>query len=325
MASSLRVLLALGVLAFAAPSLADPTAAEKETARNLMDEGHTLRDDKNDPKDALERFKAADQIMHVPVTAYEVAVTQVQLGLLVEARETIAHILSQPAKRGEPAPFREARAKSQALDDQIASRIATLVVTIHGPSEGAKVTIDGTELPASLIGLESRANPGHHVVAVMTAKMQGRSEVDLADGEKKEVTVELAPIAVEHEEPAPVAKEAPPPAEHHGARTAGLVMIGLGAAGLVAGGVTGGLTFAKQSDLSAACPNHVCGPESHDLLAQANMFATISTVAFIAGGVLGVAGIVTFIVGKPSAQPAPASAHVEPWLGLGAAGLRGTF
>jgi hypothetical protein len=325
MGSRLRVvsLVALG-LAVAAPALADPTAAEKETARNLMDEGHALRDDKKDPKDALERFRAADQIMHVPITGYEVAATQVQLGRLVEARETLAHVLATPAKKGEPPPFRQARAKAQQLDDSLAARIPTLVITIHGPAQGATVTIDGAAVPASLIGLPSRANPGHHAITVATATMQGHAEIDLGEGDKKEVAVELAPKPVEHEAVATPEPPPKPPPEHHGARTAGLVLLGVGAAGLVAGGVTGVLTFTTQSDLQTKCPNHVCGPASHDELTMANTLATVSTVSFIAGGVLEAIGLVTFLVGKPKAAP-QTGLRVVPFFGPGSAGLRGTF
>lgn len=323
MASRLLVVaVAVLGLAFATPALADPTAAEKETARNLMDEGTTLRDDKKDLAAALERFRAADQIMHVPVTAYEVAATQVQLGMLVEARETIARIVATPVKRGEPAPFKEARAKAQQLDDAIAARIATLVVTIVGPAGGA-ITMDGTAMPSSLVGLPTRANPGHHVIAVATATMQGRAEVDLAEGAKQEVTITLTPKRIVHDETLepPPPKEAP--AASHGTRTAAFVLFGVGGAALVAGGITGILTFTTQSDLETKCPNHVCGPESHDELTMANTLGTVSTIAFVAGGVCEVAGLVAFFVGKPKAPQT--GLRVTPWVGLGAAGFRGSF
>ena len=47
---------------------ADPSAADKETARALMNEGRTDRD-KGDLKAAVKAFAAADALMHVPTTA----------------------------------------------------------------------------------------------------------------------------------------------------------------------------------------------------------------------------------------------------------------
>ena len=313
-------------LAFATPALADPTAQEKETARNLMDEGRDLRDDKKDPKGALERFKAADAIMHVPTTSIEVAATEVSLGMLVEAREVIAHILATQAQKGEPIQFREARKRAQALDDEIASRIPTLVVKLNKAQPGATVLIDGDALPPSLVGLPARANPGHHVIVASSKSMEGREEVDLKEGEKREVMVTLEPRGVEHETIAQEApqKEAPPASKASGVRTFGFVVLGLGGASLVAGGVTGALTLTTQSDLATKCPNHVCGPESHDELTMANTLALVSTVTFIAGGVLAVTGLVSVLVGKPHAEPKP-TARIVPWIGPGSAGLEGVF
>ncbi len=327
MGSRLRLsAFAIAMALVATPAFADPTPQEKETARNLMDEGRELRDEKKDPKLALERFKAADQIMHVPTTGFEVASTQVSLGLLVEARETLARIISSPPQKGEPPPFKEARATAQRLDDDLATKIATLVVSLDKAQPGATILIDGVALPPSLVGLPARANPGHHVILASTKSMEGKAEVDLAQGEKKEITVTLEPRGVEHEtivQDQP--KEQPKPASSSGARTFAFVMIGLAGASLVAGGVTGVLTFTTQSDLATKCPNHICGPDAHDELQMANTVALVSTVSFIAAGVCGVAGLVAILVGKPSAPPAQSAARVVPWILPGSAGISGTF
>ena len=74
---------------------AEPTAADRETARSLMQEARDLRD-KGHVQDALKRFKAADDIMHVPTTGLEVARTQASMGMLVEARDTVANIRKLP-------------------------------------------------------------------------------------------------------------------------------------------------------------------------------------------------------------------------------------
>jgi len=65
-----------------AVAAAEPSPADKETARGLMAEGRSGRD-KGDLKGALKAFAAADSIMHVPTTGVEVARTQAALGQLV--------------------------------------------------------------------------------------------------------------------------------------------------------------------------------------------------------------------------------------------------
>src|SRR5581483_5789021 len=139
-----------------------PTAVEKETARNLMQEGRDLRDNK-DLKGALQRFQAADQIMGVPTTGYEVASTQVALGLLVEARETLARVARIPVQAKEPAPFKEARKKAEELDSTLDARIPAVTVTVKG-GVGAKLAVDDIAVPPAMIGLPLRINPGHHTI-----------------------------------------------------------------------------------------------------------------------------------------------------------------
>ena len=55
----LAVASALGVALTVGEARAEPSAADRETARQLMEDGRALRD-KNDLQGALQRFKAAD-------------------------------------------------------------------------------------------------------------------------------------------------------------------------------------------------------------------------------------------------------------------------
>jgi hypothetical protein len=90
--------LATCVLGTSAIALAEPTAAERETARGLMTQGRSQRDAK-DYRAALQSFQAADAIMRVPTTGYEVAKTLELMGQLVEARDTLVRTLRIPSSR----------------------------------------------------------------------------------------------------------------------------------------------------------------------------------------------------------------------------------
>ncbi|HEY2368400.1 MAG TPA: hypothetical protein VGH87_18515, partial [Polyangiaceae bacterium] len=183
------------LFAIAAPAAAQ-SAADKETARSLMDQGDDLRT-KGDLKGALARFQAANEIMHVPTTALEVARTQVALGQLVEARDTLAQIISSSPGPREPAQFRDARADAQKLDASLEPRVPTLTVTVTGAKDGAPVSlsVDGVAVPAAVIGLPRRLDAGHHVLVATTSTQEGRGEVDIGEGEKKDVSIALATIA----------------------------------------------------------------------------------------------------------------------------------
>ncbi|CAN5325793.1 hypothetical protein BH09MYX1_BH09MYX1_41360 [soil metagenome] len=110
-----------------------------------------------------------------------------------------------------------------------------------------------------------------------------------------------------------------------GVKIAGLAMAGVGGAGLVLGAVFGGLALGSKPG-SDHCTSDLlhCDASGISSLDDARTFATVSTVGFIAGGVLLVGGLVLFFA-APKKEAAPAIA-----LSLGHAGnlgltLGGTF
>src|SRR6185503_5020492 len=159
------VLWAAAVLAVAllapASSLAEPTAAEKETARKLMDYGDRMVEQK-DLGGALKAYRLADGIMGVPTTGIEVANTEYTLGHLVEALEAAGKVIEFPKKPNEPNAFAQARREAEELAGKIALRIPTLRITVQGPPPGApvEVAIDGERVPADALGAPRKVNPG---------------------------------------------------------------------------------------------------------------------------------------------------------------------
>jgi hypothetical protein len=329
------VLVAASLLAGTAARAA-PSAADRETARSLMQEGRTLRD-KGDMAGALRRFQAADSIMHVPTTGFEVAKTQVALGLVVEALDSIAAIRQTPEKANDPPQFKEARQNADKLEASLEGRVPALTIVVKGAAAGdtATVAVDDVALPAAVVGLPRKVDPGHHVVVAKTEHAEGKQEVDVTGGQQKEVQITLVATATEPvaetPPPAPPAEETPPaPATSHGPTTLTWVGVALAGAGVAVGSVAGIVSLSKKSLLQNECANEICGPTSYPTLDSANSFATISTIAFAAAGVGAGVAVVTLLVGHstPSAPPAsqpPEALRVAPWIGLGSAGLRGSF
>jgi hypothetical protein len=106
-----------------------------------------------------------------------------------------------------------------------------------------------------------------------------------------------------------------------------LVYVGfsVGGAGFIAGAVAGALSLSKTSALKAVCHDGSCPRSERDALASANSLANLSN----GGIVVGVAGVVLGVVGVVKSRPrdrAPEPAvSIEPVLGPGALGVRGTF
>ncbi len=324
----------LASVALASPAAAAPTAAEKETARGLMAEGRAARAH-GDVQGAMRAFAAAEAIMHVPTTGIELAKTQAAAGLLVEARDTALRVTRFAEDPGEPAPFRQARRGAIALETELEGRIPTIRLSVKNLPQGVtpKVEVDDIATPAEVLDEPIRVDPGHHVLAIFAGTAEGRCDVDLAEMDSKDVTVELPPQAQErlaaspatHDEPVTPPVRTERPAEHARGSPA-LVVAGFATAGAgaLAGLITGALSISKTSSVksSAQCQNGgtLCSPFEDGELGSARAMATVSDVSFLLAGAGAVAGIAGLLV-----APSPTRARVEPWVGLGALGLRGTF
>jgi len=318
---------------------ATPSAGDRETARSLVEEGKQKRD-KNDLQGALEAFRAADAIMHVPTTGMLVARTQVQLGLLVDARDTAVRVARLVPAPDDPPPFTQARKEAEQLADELAPRIPTLKVTLQGvQADGtrARVTIDEAPVAVAALVAPRKMNPGHHVVVAKLGGQDRQQEVDLAERDAKEVTLDLTGLEAVAEggeeggQPGGAgAGGVEPPGEKERTKTSPLVYagFGVGAVGLVVGSVAGILTLSKKDTASQKCQDFKCPPAAYDDLDAANGMATISTVGFVVAGIGATVGVIGLIVGGGKAapkSPAASAASVTPWIGPGSAGLRGAF
>jgi hypothetical protein len=365
MVSSMRAAAGVATVAlltaWAGVASAEPNAADRETARSLMQEARDLRD-KGHTQDALKRFKAADDIMHVPTTGLEVARTQAAMGMLVEARDTIANIRKLPSSPSDPAPFQDARAKADELDTALESRIPALNISVTGGADGetASIVIDGVPVPAAAVGLPRKVDPGKHTIVAKGAAGRGEQSVDVKEGEQKDVQVALASGGGDssssegnegqsgHAESA----DAGGP-KSHGPTLLTWIGAGVGGAGLLAGSITGLMSISLTSKLKSECSQGACvsGTQGGNDYASANSLATISDVTFVVAGVGAAVAVASLIIGHsegdgatkardnaapagegetpsdPSAAPAAPQSRlrVVPWVGVGSAGVVGVF
>lgn len=105
-------------------------------------------------------------------------------------------------------------------------------------------------------------------------------------------------------------------------RTWGWAVLGVGAAGLVAGAATG-ISVMSNSSLRTNCPSGTCDPSkvSNRSLDSYNHMRDVSTAGFIVGGVGTVVGA-TLLLWTPRSASKPGMAL---WMGPSSAGVKGAF
>lgn len=332
----------VAVAAAPGAALAQRTAADIESARQLYNEGIALRD-KGDFKGALDKFKAAHALGNTPITGLELCKTHASVNQPVEAREVCLSVARIPPLAGETARSQEARSEAARVADEVKARIAGLRIRVTGVPAGWQptVTVDGLAVPPAAIGQPRAVNPGvHTITARVGSGGETRATLELKEGESRDLDLAVQPPPADEPPPpvgpAPVGQGQPPPPKER--KGSGLATVGFAVAGVGAAiGVVGGLVaISGKNELDDACPpapngTKTCGADDHDTLDSARTWGTVSTVSFVVAGVGLVAGLVGTLSSRsstgavsPPTRTAPAP-RITPVLGLGGAGIHGTF
>lgn len=335
------------------PSLAEPTAAEKETARSLLGAGQK-KFDAGDFAGALAAWRGADDIMHVPTTGLRVGKAQEKLGKLVEARDAWLEVARHPVEPNEPQAFTTARKEAAALAAGVEKRIPSVTVSVTGvgPDVALDVSVDGVSVPPAAASLPRKVNPGSHKLSISApGYLPAEQDFSLEEAETRTLNVELSrdpaaavtpvpvapPQATQPASPAPTYN--PPPAGNPRADEGGsgntLTIVGftLAGVGVVVGGVTGIMSATKTSDIKDDCDGDRCPGDSSGDIDSAKTLATVSNIGFgvgILGLGLGVLGLLTDDSGSVSAAPkrrvrAQRGVSLTPVVGLGSFNVLGRF
>ncbi len=334
----------LGMLGHASPASAQfadeqsegPTASDKETARHLMDVGRTKYAE-GDYEAALEAFRGADKIMGVTSTGLWMGKALEKLGRLVESRDKLLEVARIPPGDNESPVLREARDEAAALQLDVADRIPELEIVIEGLVEPARPTIKvgRSEVPLSTVHLPRKVDPGtHQIVATAPGHFDLSLEVTVAERERQRVTLLFKPNG-EPITPPPEPEPIPGPDRGEGGMSGwmvtGIVAGSVGAAGLILGAVTGGLSLSKASSAKEGCVDGVCpgNPEKESDRDASVTLAHVSTTGFVIGGVgaaIATVALVMELTGDDGAAPmADTAVRLTPLVGPGFVGVQGAF
>ncbi len=181
----------LSLLVVSDPCLA-ASAADKATAREVATQGIDLfRSGKYE--EALDKLKRAQELYDAPVHLLYMARCQEKLGQLVEAAENY-HLLDRyTMPPGAPPAWLTAQEDGRKELATVEPRVPKLKVELE-PKDAPEpaLTIDGAPVSAAVVGIQRPINPGHHKIDVAAKGYEkATTEVDVAEGESKDLTVKL--------------------------------------------------------------------------------------------------------------------------------------
>lgn len=287
---------------------------------------------------AVDRLERAYQVLRVPSLALWSARALEKSGNWVEASERYLEATRLPIEDGSDRAVQEqAQAEARAAEAELRPKIPLVVIEVRGaePSQ-VEVSCNGTSVNRALLGSGLPTNPGEVVVQGALGERRVEARTSALEGRRSTVVLDFAPAA-DDASPADEAPGAaavsmtaasPPPAAPRDAgaprgrtqRWLGWGFLGAGAGLVVMGGVTGGLALAEQGSLDDAGCNSGGGCPPGTDISTINTMRILSSVGFIAGGVLAVSGA-TLLLTAPKSKNVAVRARV----GVAALELEGTF
>jgi hypothetical protein len=336
-ARALPIMTAMALL-IPRPASAQSSEQDRARARTLAIEGHEALE-KHDYVTAEDRYAKADALFHAPTLVLGLAQAHVGQKKLVKARDEYQRIIAEGVIPGSLRAWSVALETAKKELAALEPRVPGVVIRVTG-AESAGVVLDGETLPPGALGQRHPIDPGpHRARASAPGAQPSERTFTVAEGETQTLTFELrSDVGAVTPRPAGPAPPVPPPHQQPAAdratspsgggaanfpmKTVGMIAVGVGAVSLAAGAVTGGLAIREHSFLADDCPNGNCPRTRRSTLDNFHTLATVSTVGFIAGGVLAVGGVALVILAPPAQ---PAKTGLAPFVGPCSAGLGGAF
>lgn len=309
----------------AMPLHAEPSATDKELAKQLYQQA--AADMQRQAYDrACPQFAAALQLdpNHVR-TAISLGTCEERWGKFQSALRRFEHARTLAVAQSAAGKIIEIDGLIFDLKQRL-PHLRIIVPERIADTDGLTVVRNGTIVSESDFGKTVTMDPGtYEILASSPVSGVWKSHVELRPGKTAEVTVsgDSTPTYTSNVPGFLALTESPhadggPPGQTR--RRLGFVGVGIGAAGIVAGSITGGMAISKNSANDGRCDgNNVCDTAGTTLRRDAQQYAAASTGLFIAGGVLFAAGIV--LVATAPSEKTTASL----WIGPSSVGLRGRW
>ena len=305
---TLPLLAACALVAWTLPARAEDHAAAEEAfreGRRLLDAGQL--------EQACAKLAESQKLEPAAGTLLNLADCYERRGLVASAADTYKEAAVASGLRGRSDWEQFALIHYQALRP----RVPRLTLRVTSPAPGLTVARDGRAVAVPANAVEETLDPGSHTVeATAPGRNAWRTTFVVGPGDARTVDIPaLAPTAA-------AAEPAPAPTSGGRQRPVGFVAGGVGVAALAFGAVAGLIAINGRSDAESKCPSYPTRGTAEGTAAndRAQDWATGSTIAFVAGGVLVAAGV-TLVVTSPRTTGMASRVVATP----GGLELRGTF
>ncbi len=283
------------------------SAMDRATAESLFNEALALLANKK-PAEACRKLEESQRLDPGVGTLLYLADCYQQMGRTASAWATFreaAYVAKDKADEREAVAIEYARTLEPKLS------YLTLEVTAQ-PDVALEIKQDGKLVGQAVWGMASPVDPGPHTIEASAPGKQPWSEtVSIAAGGRQHrlvvpVLLDAEPekLAVVVVPPPPVAQPAEPRVVSSTQKTVGWVLLGVGSAAVVTGGVLALLARGDDSDAAAQCrPDRVtlCGPAGVELGESARSKATWAGVS-AGAGLLALGAGVTLLLTAPTSD-----------------------
>jgi len=284
----------MALLLFAASAAAQEPEGKKDAAKAVFGKGKALFDE-GEFAAAADAFREADRIQHSWKLLYNIGQCEMLTKRHALALEAFERYLSEGGADIDP------ERRDEVLGEVVRLREMVGFADVRVP-DGAIVTVDDVERGrAPLPGpITMDAGVEHRVLAVKDNAVVLNRVVRVSGAQTVVVEAGAAVEAAEVEKPAdvPVPDERDDSKPVNVRRVWGWTAVGVGAAALVAGAVTGGLALASNSDIKDNCTDGNCLPAWHDEVDKRDRLALATDVLLPAGAVVAVVGVLLLTVFK---------------------------
>ena len=185
-----RVLFPLLLCGLTASALAQEEPADVERARELFGEG-VSHSEAARYQEAAEAFRAVLAIRSAPAVRYNLALSLFELGSYPEADAQIQAVLDDSESPT------DLRMSARELRDHIDDNGGRIQIELAGATEGASVKVDGYTVEDLHRPIRVVAGASHQVAVVMGEDAVVTEDVQVAQGESRQVRLVVAPSAAE--------------------------------------------------------------------------------------------------------------------------------